>query len=126
MCAEGPFRRPDRLTAIAVMTLLSGILNFLWSPVVFLIIVLFGFGTFLVGCLCLPLSLYPLILGIFEILYAVKLLRAPTPPALKPAYHIAVMEIIDTLFGNIPALIVGVLALIFYNDLAVRRFFGET
>jgi hypothetical protein len=126
MLAEAPPQRPDRLTAIAIMTLLSGILNLFWSLVVFLAVLLFGFGTLLLGCICLPLGLYPLGLGILEIVYAVRLLRNHVPPALKPAYHIAVMEVIDTLFGNLPALIVGVLALIFYNDPAVRRFFGET
>ncbi len=123
---ENPSRRPDRLTAIAAMTLVSGILNLFWSVVVFLVIVLFGVGTLFFGCICLPLGVYPLVLGVFEIVYAAKLLRTPVSPALKPAYHIAVMEIIDTLFGNVVALIVGVLALIFYNDLAVRHYFGET
>jgi hypothetical protein len=123
---ENPSRKPDRLTAIAVMTLVSGILNLFWSVGVFLAIILFGFGTFLVGCICLPLGVYPLVLGVLEIVYAAKLFRTPISPELKPAYHIAVMEIIDTLFGNLAALIVGVLALIFYNDLAVRHYFGET
>ncbi len=121
-----PEQKPDRLTAIAVTTLISGILNLFWSLGIFLAIAVFGVGTFLVGCVCLPLGFYPLALGILEIVYAVKLLRNPISPELKPAYHIAVMEIIDTLFGNLFALIVGVAALILYNDVAVRRYFGET
>jgi hypothetical protein len=36
------------------------------------------------------------------------------------------MQLIDALFGNVIALIVGVTALILYNDPAIRRFFGET
>ncbi|MGB7537500.1 MAG: hypothetical protein WBM17_03070 [Anaerolineales bacterium] len=121
-----PTQKPDRLTAVAAMTLISGILNLFWSIGIFLAIAVFGVGTFLIGCICLPLGLYPLALGILEIVYAAKLLRNPVSPDLKPAYHIAVMEIIDTLFGNVMALIVGVAALIFYNDVAIRRFFGET
>jgi hypothetical protein len=121
-----PPQKPDRLTAVAVMTLVSGILNLFWSFGIFLSIAAFGVGTFLIGCICLPLGFFPLALGVLEIIYAVKLLRNPVSPELKPAYHIAVMEIIDTLFGNVMALIVGVVALIFYNDVAVRRYFGET
>jgi hypothetical protein len=120
-----PPQKPDRLTAIAVMTLVSGILNLFWSFGIFLAIAAFGVSTFLIGCICLPLGFYPLVLGILEIIYAVKLLRNPVSPELKPAYLIAVLEIIDTLFGNVIALITGVVALILYNDVAVRRYFGE-
>ncbi|MBN2085648.1 MAG: hypothetical protein JW748_10545 [Anaerolineales bacterium] len=126
MALAVPSQKPDRLIAVAVMTLVSGILNLFWSVGIFIAIAVFGVGTFLIGCICLPLGIYPLALGILEIVYAAKLLGNPASPNLKPAYHIAIMEIIDTLFGNLPALIVGVAALILYNDVAVRRYFGET
>jgi hypothetical protein len=126
MDLAAPSQKPDRLTAVAVMTLVSGIINFVWSAAVFVTAAAFGVITFPFGCICLPLGLYPLILGILEIIHAVKLLRTPISPAVKPAYHIAVMEIIDTLFGNVIALVIGVAALILYNDVAVRRYFGET
>jgi hypothetical protein len=117
--------RPSRVTVIAVLTLSSGILNFIWSIGLCFAFILLGMGTFLIGCLCLPVALYPLLLGILEVVFAVKLFRRPAPPAIKPAYHIAVMEIIAALLGNIAALIVGVTALIFYNDRSVRGYFGE-
>lgn len=120
-----PMERPSRVTTIAGLTLASGILNFFWSAGLGFAFVLLGAGTFLIGCLCLPVALYPLLLGILEVAYAFRLLRRPPPPSMKPAYHIAVMEIIAALLGNIPALIVGVAALISYNDRAVRGYFGE-
>jgi hypothetical protein len=120
-----PMERPSRVTAIAALTLASGVLNLLWSAALGMGFVLLGAGTFLIGCLCLPVALYPLLLGILETTYAVKLLRRPVAYPVKPAYHIAVMEILDALVGNFPALVVGVAALIFYNDRAVRGFFGE-
>ena len=126
MSFENPSGRPSRLNAIAALTLASGILNLLWSAVAFLSVIILGFGTFLVGCICLPLGVYPLVLGVLEIVYALRLLRDPVSPSLRPAYYIAVMEIIDTLFGNVAALIVGVLSLILYNDRAVRHYFGDT
>jgi hypothetical protein len=119
-------RKPDLVTAIAVLTLASGILNLFWSIGVFLGAVVLGLGTFLVGCLCIPLGVYPLALGIAEIVYAARLMKQPAPADLKPSYAIAILEIIDTLLGNVLALVAGVLALIFYNDPAVRRYFGET
>ena len=85
-----------------------------------------GVGTFFIGCLCLPLGFFPLLLGILEIRYAAQLLRNPAAPALKPAFYLAFMEILETLLGNVISLIVGVTALILYNDVEVRRYFGET
>jgi hypothetical protein len=126
MVNSAPDRKPDRITAIAVLTLVSGILNIFWSMGVFLGTVMLGLSTFLIGCICIPLGVYPLALGIAEIVYAARLMRHPIDPGLKPSYVIAVLEIGDTLLGNVLALVVGVLALIFYNDPGVRRYFGET
>lgn len=121
-----PQQKPDRLIAVGVMILISGILNILWGMGLFFAITILGLGTLLIGCLCLPMGAFPLVLGILEILYAAKLLRRQMHPNVKPAYYIAVMEIIDMLFGNVIALVVGVATLILYNDVAVRRYFGET
>jgi uncharacterized membrane protein (DUF2068 family) len=126
MDSDQATRKPDLVTAIAVMTLISGILNLLWSFGMFVGAVVLGLGTFFVGCICLPFGLYPLALGVAEIVYASRLLRHPPAPNVKPSYAIAVLEIIDMLAGNALALVTGVMALIFYNDPSVRRFFGET
>jgi hypothetical protein len=126
MSISVPAHKPDRLTAVGILTLIGGIFNLFWSVGLFLAIAAFGVGTFFIGCLCLPLCCYPLILGILEIRFSVELLRQPASPSLKPAYYLAVLEIINTLLGNVFSLIVGVVALIFYNDQEVRRFFGET
>ena len=126
MNATPAARKPEMVTAIAVMTLISGILNMAWSIGVFVGAVILGLGTFLIGCVCLPLGLFPLGLGIAEIVYATRLMRNPAGSAVKPSYAIAVLEIIDMLVGNAFALVTGVMALIFYNNPSVRRFFGET
>jgi len=41
-----PLQKPDRLSTLAVMTLVSGILNLAWSALVFLGAAVFGIGTF--------------------------------------------------------------------------------
>jgi hypothetical protein len=69
-----------------------------------------------------PIGLLPLILGIFEILYAVKLLADPPRPV-QPSQTIAILEICCILFGNIISLVVGILALVFYNDPDVKAYF---
>ncbi len=112
-------QKPGNVTAIAVMTLISGIINILWG---------LSFGAALalsVVLLCVaPLGLLPLVLGIFEIIYASKLLPT-SPQAVRPNQTIAILEIICILFGNIFSAIAGILALVFYNDETVKAYFAK-
>jgi len=112
-------QKPNLVTVIGVMTLISGILNILWGLVATLSVMVT-----LIGVVCAPLTILPAVLGIFEILYAAKLLGTPAPP-LRPSTPIAAFEIASILAGNAFAMIVGILALVFYNDLTVRRYFDE-
>ena len=113
--------RPGMVTAIAIMTLVNGVLNILYALSVTFGIVL---GTFGIGLLCAPLTILPGILGIFEIIYATQLLAIPPRPV-KPNQTIAILEIAAIAAGNVVSLIVGILALVFYNDPAVRTYFGR-
>ena len=119
MNASYPNQKPGLLTAIAVMTLTSGIINLFWGFVASAT----ALGT-LVGIVCLPLTILPTILGIFEIIYAAKLL-SNQPEPVQPSTSIAVLEILTFLFANVFSLVVGILALIFYNDLTVKEYFAR-
>ncbi len=66
-----PNQKPGLFTAIAVMTLISGIVNLFWGFVASATML----STF-VGIICLPITILPTILGVFEIIYAAKLLSA--------------------------------------------------
>jgi hypothetical protein len=70
-----PEQKPGLITAIAVMTLTSGIINLFWGFVASAT----ALGT-LIGVICLPITILPTILGIFEIVYAAKLLSAQPQP----------------------------------------------
>jgi len=72
--------------------------------------------------ICLPITILPTILGIFEIIYAAKLLSAQPQPV-QPSTSIAVFQILTFLLGNIFSMVVGILSLIFYNDLTVKAYF---
>jgi hypothetical protein len=101
------------------MTLASGIVNIIWG--------LGASATALatvVGIICIPITILPTILGVFEILYAAKLLSNP-PQAVAPSTNIAVFEIACVLIGNVFAMVVGILSLIFYNDQIVRDYFSR-
>ncbi len=112
-------QKPGLITAIAVMTLTSGIINLFWGFVASAT----ALGT-IVGVICLPITILPTILGIFEIIYAAKLMSAQPQPV-QPSTSIAVFEIVTVLMGNVFSMVVGILALIFYNDLTVKEYFAR-
>jgi len=114
-----PNDKPGILTAIAAMTLASGIVNLFWGFAASAMAV----GTF-VGVVCLPITILPTVLGIFEIIYAAKLLsQQPQPVQASPS--IAIFQILTFLYGNIFSMVVGILNLIFSNDQPVRDYFAR-
>ena len=114
-------QKPGMVQAISIMTLINGILNILYGLGVTAAIVL---GTLFVGIICAPITILPVVLGIFEIIYAVKLLANPPQP-IKPSQAIAIFEIVAVVSGNIISAVVGVLALVFYSDMNVKTYFAR-
>ena len=112
-------QKPGLVTTIALMTLISGIINLFWGFVASAT----ALGT-IIGVICLPITVLPTILGIFEIIYAAKLLSAQPQPV-QPSTSIAVFQILTFLMGNIFSMVVGILSLIFYNDLTVKQYFAR-
>ncbi len=111
-------QKPTLVHVIAWMTLVSGIVNLIWGVA--------ASGTVLstvIGVVCVPLTILPTILGIFEIIYAAKLMSTPPQPVL-PSTNLAVLEIVCIVVGNVFSVVVGVLALVFYNDIAVKEYFA--
>ncbi len=112
-------QKPGLLTAIAVMTLTSGITNVTWGVLSSL-----GAISSFVGVICLPLTILPIILGVFEIVYSAKLLSTqPQPVQASPT--LAAFQIAACLYGNIFSMVVGILNLIFFNDLVVKEYFSR-
>jgi hypothetical protein len=112
-------QKPPLVNVIAWMTLASGIVNLFWG----IIASLTALAT-IVGIVCVPLTILPTVLGVFEIIYAAKLLSNPAQPVLAST-NIAVLEIVTILVGNLFSMVVGILALVFYNDLVVKDYFAR-
>ena len=110
---------PALVKTIAVLTLVNGIVNIFWGLIATVTVV----ASIVLICLA-PLAILPTILGIFEIIYAAKLLTEPPQPV-QPSSTIAILEILCILTGNVFSMIVGILALIFYNDPQVREYFAR-
>ncbi len=109
--------KPSLVMAIALMTLINGIFNVIWGISIIV-------GTIGLSLLCFPVPLFPIILGGFEIAYAIKLLANPPVPV-QPSQPIAILEIVALFVGNVFSLVVGILVLIFYNDTAVKDYFAR-
>jgi hypothetical protein len=110
-------QKPTLVQVIAWMTLASGVVNLFWG--------LAASGTALatiIGVICTPITILPTILGIFELIYAAKLFSNP-PQAMQPSTNIAIFEIASVITGNVFSMAVGILALVFYNDLTVKDYF---
>ena len=104
--------KPTLIHVIAWTTLASGIVNIIFG--------ITALSTF-IGFICAPLSILPIVLGAFELVYAAKLFSAQP---VKPSTNIAVFEIASVLFGNFFAMAVGILSLVFYNDNLVKDYFA--
>jgi hypothetical protein len=111
--------KPTFVNVIAWMTLASGVVNLFWG----LGLSLTGLLS-IIGIVCIPFMLLPTILGVFEIIYAAKLLSNP-PQVTQPATTLAILEIVCALVGNFFSVVVGILALVFYNDVTVRDYFAR-
>lgn len=112
-------QKPTLVSVIAWMTLASGIVNLFWG--------IAASGTALasvIGIFCIPITILPTILGIFEIIYAAKLFSNPAQPV-KPSTNIAVFEIACVVTGNVFSMAVGILSLVFYNDMVVKEYFAR-
>ncbi|MBL8076430.1 MAG: hypothetical protein JNM55_00590 [Anaerolineales bacterium] len=112
-------QKPGLYTAIAAMTLTSGIINLFWGFVASATVL-----STVIGVICLPITILPTILGAFEIIYAAKLLSSQPQPV-KPSPSIAVFQISTFIYGNIFSAVVGILNLIFFNDQAVKEYFAR-
>jgi hypothetical protein len=109
--------KPGKVQALAIMTLIDGILN--------IVVIGFGWGLVILGSaftgvglimlLCCPLPIYAIVLGILEIIAATQLLPEPAKVKEFPKY-LAIMQIINVISGGIFSIVIGILALVFAND----------
>lgn len=114
--------KPSKIQAVAILTLISGVLNILGSFGVAIYVAVGGVATLGLMCLCIPIPILMLVSGVLEILYAIKLLPDPIE-AKRPDTTVAVLQIITIVGGNIVGLAAGAMALAFYNDPEVKSYF---
>ncbi len=113
--------KPNNVNTLGIITLVSGISNLGYGLFVTGTVALSTLG---IGLLCAPIFMLPAILGIFELIYASKLMSNPPEPA-RPNQTLAILEICGLLTGNFIAVIAGIVALVLYNDRQVIDYFAQ-
>lgn len=116
--------KPGKVQALAIMTLIDGILNALYGLILAVTMAISAIGTFGITCLCVPAGIYAVVVGVLEIIAATKLLPEPTKIKEFPKY-LAIMQIINIISGNVFSTVTGVLALVFANDPEVVSYFAS-
>jgi len=114
-------RKPGKITAIGVLTLIDGIFNTVGAFFVIPFVLGLGASTCGIGCLFLVIPALFMTFGIFEIIRGSKLLANPLRCP-KPGNGIPIIQIISIIFGNILAITTGILALVFFNDPEVNAY----
>ena len=118
--------KPGKVQAIAIMTLIDGILSILialmWgASIIGGVVGTLGMGFFLL--LCCPVPIYGIVIGIMEIVFAAKLLPEP-PKTNEFSKTVAIMQIVNILSFNVLSVVTGILALVFANDPEVVAYFA--
>jgi len=110
---------PGKFQAITIIMLVNGILN-----VIIGLSLTWGAIATIVGILCLPITVLPLVLGVFEIVNAANILSNRAVPAAR-LKTLAIFEIINICYGNLLSLIAGILNLVFLDDAEVKAYLKE-
>jgi len=116
--------KPSQVQTLGILTLISGVINIVYTLSMVVATLLGALTTFGITLLCVPLVILPGILGIFEIIYANNLMANP-PKTSKPSTTIAILEICCIITLQVIAPVVGILALVYYNDQTVKDYFSK-
>jgi predicted Zn finger-like uncharacterized protein len=107
-----PHQQPGKVQAIAIMTLIGGILATLWGAL--LMLTCYG--------LLWPGTYFTLVMGIMAIVQGSALLGRDAHRQAPPK-AVAVMQIINIINCDVPNCLMGILSLVFQNDPEVQQYF---
>jgi predicted Zn finger-like uncharacterized protein len=123
---DRPRRRekPGKVQAIAIMTLVGGIMATLASVGLLMYFGLVGIASMGFGLVCClwPGPYYGLVVGIMGIVKGSQLL-GENAHRCEPPTTVAVMQIINVINGDFVNLTLGILTLVFLSEPEVKRFF---
>ena len=117
-----PTIRPGKLQAVAIMTLVGGILATLFSLMWILYGLIVALATMGIGCICLIGPIYQLVAGILCIIQGSKLLGKNPDPFYAKTKNTAIMQIICIICFDWINMTLGIINLVFLNDEQVKAY----
>jgi len=111
--------KPGSIQVVAVIWIVSGIITIIWG----FGLVLAAFAS-LVGILCLPLSIYPFVVGIIELVYGIKLAGSTTSIS-KPPYFVSILEILLIFWVDVFGLIAGITTLLLLSGEDTKAYLSD-
>jgi uncharacterized membrane protein YccF (DUF307 family) len=113
--------QPPKVQTIGILMLISGILNVLAG-----LGVVTGFALSVVLICCIPLAALPLALGVFEVIYGLRLVGSGQESVKRDTLQtVAILEIASILGSNIVSFIVGIINLVLLSDTEVTGYFQQ-
>jgi len=111
--------KPNSLQIVAIVWIISGILTIFWG----FGLVVAAFAS-LIGILCLPLSIYPFVVGVLELMYGIRLASSPVSLKKAPVF-VSVMEIFLVFWLDVFGLIAGIVTLVLLKGEDSTEYFAE-
>ncbi len=115
-------QKPGKLQAIAIMTLVGGIIAVLASLYGFINVLFIGAMTLGIGCFCIIIPIYELIAGILCIIQGSKLLGSNPDLHYAKTKNTAIMQIICIISLDVLNMTMGIINLVFLNDEEVKTY----
>tara|TARA_B110000438_G_scaffold282435_1_gene309493 strand:+ start:217 stop:837 length:621 start_codon:yes stop_codon:yes gene_type:complete len=117
-----PTVKPGKLQAMAIMTLVGGIIATISSIIWGIYAAITAIFTLGIGCICLIGPIYQMVAGILCIIQGSKLLGKNPDPCYAKTKKTAIMQIICIICFDVLNLTLGIISLVFLNDEEVKAY----
>jgi hypothetical protein len=117
-----PTIKPGKLQAMAIMTLVGGIIATISSIIWGIYAAITAIFTLGIGCICLIGPIYQMVAGILCIIQGSKLLGQNPDPYYAKTKKTAIMQIICIICFDVLNLTLGIISLVFLNDEEVKAY----
>ena len=117
-----PTIKPGKLQAMAIMTLVGGIIATISSVIWGIYAGITAIFTLGIGCICLIGPIYQMVAGILCIIQGSKLLGQNPDPYYAKTKKTAIMQIICIICFDVLNLTLGIVSLVFLNDEEVKAY----
>lgn len=116
-----PRPKPQKLQWIGILMLVSGAINISIGMGFIL-----GMALSIVLICCAPLGALPLALGVFEVIYGIRLIGESREPVDRQTLQtVAILEVVTLLFSNMISGVVGIANLVLLSDSEVAGYFQK-